>query len=67
MIKESLREVIITLKFQDKKMIEKFQIYDEFKLSSSDIVLNKCIDLAKKSFIYKPEEIKIKVNFQIEA
>ena len=48
-------------------MIEKFQIYDEFKLSSSDIVLNKCIDLAKKSFIYKPEEIKIKVNFQIEA
>jgi hypothetical protein len=62
----SPKEVTIILKFEDKTMREKFLIYDEFKVSTSDLTIANCIDQAKKSFIYAPEEIRVKINFELQ-
>lgn len=59
------KEVSVTLKDAEKRITQKFLIYEELTLSSASPIILSCIEETKKSFEGTPDSCTVKATLQI--
>ena len=62
---EEPKEVIVTLKDDEKRVKHDFLIYEDFQVSSEDPQILQCIAEAQKSFSGKPSSVKVQVKLEV--
>jgi len=55
-------EVIVTLKDDEKRLTNKFLIYEDLKASLDDVLIKDCIDKALEDFHSTEYDVKVKIN-----
>ena len=61
-----MTELTVILKDDERTYRQKFLIYEIYSTSEEDPVITNCIDEACKNFQGQPEEIQIKIHFEIQ-
>ncbi len=61
-----MSELTVILKDSDRTYRQKFLIYEDYRISEDDPVIQKCIEEAKVNFQGEPEQIQIKIHLEIQ-
>jgi hypothetical protein len=64
MTMNELSELTVTLKGEDTNFKKKFALYEEYKLSSEDPVIAKCIKEAMTEANFEPDDVSIRIFLQ---
>ncbi len=61
-----MSELTVILKDSDRTYRQKFLVYDLYSVVDDDPIILRCIEEAKKNFDGEPENIQIKIHFEIQ-
>jgi|GEM_PF-1159464 len=62
---QSVSEITVVIRDDEKSLRAKYLIYDEYSVSSDDEIIKKCIAETLKSFDGEPSDVKIRINFSL--
>lgn len=58
-------EITVTIKDDEKTLRAKYLIYEEYKISSDDETIKRCIAETLKSFEGEPSDVRIRIAFSL--
>lgn len=62
---QTVKELTVVLKGEDKTYREKFLIYDDMQLCSDDPVIKDCINKAQANCKGPHEEVRLKISMEV--